>query len=77
MCWAGSLEDGWVSAHAEFHLALVSGAGNRRMMEMTRPLREEADLYRRLYLDAAHIDQLSDVVAAGHRNSSRGGSSSQ
>ncbi len=56
----GRLSDGLVRAHAEFHLVLVSGAGNRRMMEIVSRLRDEADLYLRWYLDVDQVEQRSD-----------------
>ena len=62
-----ALNDDWVTAHAEFHSVLVSGAGNRRMIEMTRRLREEADLYRRWYLGDAAIEQHGERIADEHR----------
>jgi DNA-binding GntR family transcriptional regulator len=36
----------WAEAHAEFHLALLDGCHNRRLFEIARTLREEAELYR-------------------------------
>ncbi len=65
---AGVLNDEWVATHADFHLALVSGAGNRRMMEITRRLRHEADLYRRWYLDPQQIGLHSGRIAHEHRD---------
>ena len=62
-----ALNDEWVTAHAEFHSMLVSGAGNRRMIEMTRRLREEADLYRRWYLGEPEIERHEDRIADEHR----------
>ncbi|MFC9331049.1 GntR family transcriptional regulator [Kitasatospora sp. NPDC057015] len=35
----------WAAAHAEFHLALLAGCTNRRLLETARGLREEAELY--------------------------------
>jgi DNA-binding GntR family transcriptional regulator len=61
------LSDAWTGAHAHFHQVLISGAGNRRMLEITSRLREEADLYRRWYLDLRHIGQYSKQVADEHR----------
>jgi len=58
----GRLSDGLVRAHAEFHLVLVSGAGNRRMMEIVSRLRDEADLYLRWYLDVDQVEQRSDRI---------------
>jgi DNA-binding GntR family transcriptional regulator len=62
-----ALSDDWVTAHAEFHSVLVSGAGNRRMMEITRRLRDEADLYRRWYLSDAEIERHGGQIADEHR----------
>ena len=63
----GALSEDWVTAHAEFHLVLVSGAGNRRMMEMTRRLREEADLYRRWYMSADRGEEHRERITQEHR----------
>jgi DNA-binding GntR family transcriptional regulator len=63
-----TLNDEWVTAHAEFHFVLVSGAGNRRMVEMTRRLREEADLYRRWRLTGGHIEQHRERITREHRD---------
>ncbi|POM23311.1 HTH-type transcriptional repressor CsiR [Actinomadura rubteroloni] len=38
--------DAWTTAHAAFHLALLDGCGNRRLLNTARSLREEAELYR-------------------------------
>jgi DNA-binding GntR family transcriptional regulator len=38
--------DEWTAAHAAFHLALVDGCTNRRLLNVARTLREEAELYR-------------------------------
>lgn len=37
--------DAWSAAHAAFHLALLSGCHNRRLLDTARGLREEAELY--------------------------------
>jgi DNA-binding GntR family transcriptional regulator len=37
--------DEWSSAHAAFHVALLAGCRNRRLLAMARGLREEAELY--------------------------------
>jgi len=63
---SGVNED-WVDAHAAFHLDLVSGTGDRRMVEITRRLRQEADLYRRWYLREDQIDVQSEQVHLEHR----------
>lgn len=62
----GVSED-WVAAHAAFHLDLVAGTGNRRMVEITRRLRQEADLYRRWYLPEDRIDAHSEQVRLEHQ----------
>jgi DNA-binding GntR family transcriptional regulator len=36
----------WAEAHAAFHLALLEGCRNRRMFEIAKTLRDEAELYR-------------------------------
>jgi len=37
---------GWADAHAAFHLALLDGCANRRLFEIAKTLRDEAELYR-------------------------------
>jgi len=63
----GVLNGRWVASHAEFHLVLVRGAGNRRMIEIVRRLRDEADLYRRWYLDIDQIRCHHGEIADDHR----------
>jgi len=63
----GRLNEDLVRVHAEFHLALVSGCGNRRMMEIVGRLRDEADLYLRWYLDADQIEHQRDRIAREDR----------
>ncbi|AEM84181.1 GntR family transcriptional regulator [Streptomyces violaceusniger] len=38
--------DEWAAAHAAFHLALLDGCTNRRLLDTARAYREEAELYR-------------------------------
>ncbi|MEC3919205.1 GntR family transcriptional regulator [Nocardia sp. CDC160] len=38
--------DDWTKAHADFHLALIDGCRNRRILNVAQSLREEAELYR-------------------------------
>jgi DNA-binding GntR family transcriptional regulator len=38
--------DEWARVHAAFHLSLLTGCTNRRLLETARGLREEAELYR-------------------------------
>lgn len=39
--------DAWHLAHADFHLALIAGCGNRFLLAAAQSLRERAELYRR------------------------------
>jgi DNA-binding GntR family transcriptional regulator len=39
--------DAWHLAHADFHLALLAGCGNRFLLAAAESLRERAELYRR------------------------------
>jgi DNA-binding GntR family transcriptional regulator len=39
--------DAWHLAHADFHLALLAGCGNRFLLAAAGSLRERAELYRR------------------------------
>lgn len=41
------LGDAWVSAHEDFHAALLDGCANLRLTSMTATLRASAELYRR------------------------------
>jgi DNA-binding GntR family transcriptional regulator len=43
---AGQSTRAWAEAHAAFHLALLEGCKNRRLFEIARTLRDEAELYR-------------------------------
>ena len=36
----------WAEAHAAFHLALLDGCANRRLLAIAKSLRDEAELYR-------------------------------
>lgn len=67
MVVAGSVNENWLGVHADFHLALVAGADNRRMIEITRRLREEADLYRRWYLSGPLLEKNCDLAAGEHQ----------
>jgi DNA-binding GntR family transcriptional regulator len=44
---ARRMSDEWARAHAAFHDALLAGCGNRRLLDIARGLRGEADLYLR------------------------------
>ena len=67
MVEGGALSDRWTSLHADFHLTLVAGAENRRMMEMVSRLRDESDLYRRWYFDDQQAERHGEQVAQEHR----------
>jgi len=41
------LSDAWVTAHAEFHTALLDGCANQRLKAIAATLRDSAELYRR------------------------------
>ncbi|MDT8913093.1 GntR family transcriptional regulator [Amycolatopsis sp. PS_44_ISF1] len=41
----GHLSEQWSRAHAAFHHALLTGCGNRRLLETAQSLRQEAELY--------------------------------
>ena len=41
------VSDEWALAHAAFHEALLDGCANRRLLQITLGLRNEAELYRR------------------------------
>lgn len=64
---ADRLNEDLVRAHADFHLALVSGCGNQRMMDIVSRLRDEADLYLRWYLDADQIGRRRERIAREDR----------
>jgi DNA-binding GntR family transcriptional regulator len=42
----GERDAAWYEAHEEFHAALLSGCESRRLIEVARALRAEAELYR-------------------------------
>ncbi|MEU6646698.1 FCD domain-containing protein [Saccharomonospora sp. NPDC046836] len=42
----GERDPDWYEAHEEFHAALLSGCGSRRLVEAAQALRAEAELYR-------------------------------
>lgn len=43
----GELDEAWFQAHEDFHYALLSGCSSNRLLETTKALRAEAELYRR------------------------------
>jgi DNA-binding GntR family transcriptional regulator len=58
------LSDEWVSAHSAFHLALLSGCPNPRLLAVAASLRDSAELYRRWSVPLGHGHR---DVAGEHR----------
>jgi DNA-binding GntR family transcriptional regulator len=48
------LSDHWVEAHAAYHVALLAGCPNRRLLDTALALREEAELYRHWSVSLGH-----------------------
>ncbi|MEV6898937.1 GntR family transcriptional regulator [Amycolatopsis sp. NPDC051372] len=48
------LSDAWVEVHAAYHLALLSGCPNPRLLAIARSLRDSAELYRRWSVPLGH-----------------------
>ena len=47
---SGEVADGWQTAHADFHAALLDGSGNPWLLGIAGTLRDAAEFYRRLSL---------------------------
>lgn len=62
----GRLSSGWLEAHEAFHVALVSGADNYRMIDISARLRDEADLYARWWLSPDQLERMEEPMAAEH-----------
>jgi DNA-binding GntR family transcriptional regulator len=45
----GTVSEDWSVQHRDFHQALLTGCGNRRLESVTNSLRDSAELYRRWY----------------------------
>jgi DNA-binding GntR family transcriptional regulator len=45
----GTVSEDWSSHHRDFHQALLTGCGNRRLESVATSLRDSAELYRRWY----------------------------
>jgi len=67
----------WMSAHAEFHRALLGGTGSKRLTGMTRALSDGTQIYRRWYLGrridaerdlAAEHAQLAELAVSRHKD---------
>jgi len=57
--------DAWYLAHEDFHAALLTGCGSRRLIEISQGLRAETELYRRWA--APFISENDRDPAAEHR----------
>lgn len=45
----GMVSEDWATSHRDFHQALLTGCGNRRLEAVASSLRDSAELYRRWY----------------------------
>jgi DNA-binding GntR family transcriptional regulator len=45
----GTVSEDWSTSHRDFHQALLTGCGNRRLESVVNSLRDGAELYRRWY----------------------------
>ena len=45
----GTVSEDWSVQHRDFHQALLTGCGNRRLESVVNSLRDSAELYRRWY----------------------------
>jgi DNA-binding GntR family transcriptional regulator len=45
----GKVSEDWATSHRDFHQALLTGCGNRRLESVVNSLRDSAELYRRWY----------------------------
>src|SRR6266568_3720686 len=45
----GTVSEDWSVQHRDFHVALLTGCGNRRLETVANSLRDSAELYRRWY----------------------------
>jgi DNA-binding GntR family transcriptional regulator len=61
----GSFNEEWPVRHRDFHSALLSGCGNRRIADVAQALRDSAELYRRWYW--ALTDDHRRDLAGEHR----------
>lgn len=62
----GSTEE-WSRAHAAFHIALVSACDNPRMLALTNSLRDGAEIYRQLGLNARFHELAERDIPCEHR----------
>ena len=54
----------WHEVHADFHLALLGGCGNRHLLAAAERLREQAELYRRWSKDDSRRDETAHLQIA-------------
>lgn len=59
------LSDQWAQAHAAYHVALLAGCPNRRLLNTALALREEAELYRQWSVSLGHEPDRD--IAGEHR----------
>src|SRR6202167_4756462 len=45
----GTVSEDWATSHRDFHQALLTGCGNRRLESVVNSLRDSSELYRRWY----------------------------
>jgi DNA-binding GntR family transcriptional regulator len=58
------ISEEWADAHAAYHLALLSGCPNPRLLTIARSLRDSAELYRRWSVPLGHENR---DIAGEHR----------
>jgi len=58
-----SARDDWRTAHAVFHDTLCSGTASGRLLDLTRTLRDEAEIYRQLAGRSVRVRSHLDVTA--------------
>jgi DNA-binding GntR family transcriptional regulator len=61
----GTVSEDWAVTHRDFHQALLTGCGNRRLESVASSLRDSAELYRRWYW--VLTDDHQRDLAAEHR----------
>jgi DNA-binding GntR family transcriptional regulator len=61
----GTVSEDWAVQHRDFHQALLTGCGNRRLESVVNSLRDSAELYRRWYWVLADDHQRD--LATEHR----------
>lgn len=59
------ITDAWSKAHEDFHIALLAGCPNRKLLTIACSLRQEAELYRRWSVSLGHEPDRD--IAGEHR----------